>query len=237
MEIISRKEAEARGLKFFFTGKPCKHGHVSQRYCSSGVCAECSTMHNKIANSEGRYAETRKEWRERNIDTVSEQNRVRARLWHHNNKPRYRENNRRWANRNRDALRIYQQEWRDKNRDDVRAKRRAWKRGLKDNHLWSLKNRIGSLVRGSFKRRSLSKPSWTEEILGCSFEFFRQHIERQFLDGMTWDNRHLWHIDHIIPLATAETEDDVIALNHFTNLRPLWAEQNQEKKAKILFLI
>ena len=46
---------------------------------------------------------------------------------------------------------------------------------------------------------------------------------------MNWENRGLWHIDHIIPLATAKTEDEIIRLNHYTNLQPLWAIDNLKK--------
>ena len=50
---------------------------------------------------------------------------------------------------------------------------------------------------------------------------------------MTWENHGKWHIDHIIPLATAKTEKQVLKLNNYKNLRPLWAEDNLKKKAKI----
>jgi hypothetical protein len=68
----------------------------------------------------------------------------------------------------------------------------------------------------------------------CSFEEFFIHIESQFIDGMSWENRSLWHIDHIIPLATAKTEEEILRLNHYTNLRPLWALDNLKKGSKIL---
>ena len=50
---------------------------------------------------------------------------------------------------------------------------------------------------------------------------------------MTWENRSEWEIDHIIPLASATTEEDVIRLNHYTNLRPLWTIDNQSKRDKM----
>jgi hypothetical protein len=49
---------------------------------------------------------------------------------------------------------------------------------------------------------------------------------------MSWENRRLWHIDHIIPLALAKNEDQLIKLNHYTNLRPLWAKDNLVKSAR-----
>lgn len=54
---------------------------------------------------------------------------------------------------------------------------------------------------------------------------------------MTWANRHLWHIDHIVPMATATTEAEAIALNHFTNLRPVWGADNLAKGAKQTHLL
>lgn len=89
----------------------------------------------------------------------------------------------------------------------------------------------------ALKRNGFKKRSRANAILGCSWPEFVRHIELQFLAGMTWANRALWHIDHITPLATAKTDADVLALNHFTNLRPLWAVDNLEKRANITHLI
>jgi hypothetical protein len=49
---------------------------------------------------------------------------------------------------------------------------------------------------------------------------------------MSWDNKHLWHIDHIIPLSSAKTEDELKQLCHYTNLQPLWAADNIKKSNK-----
>lgn len=97
--------------------------------------------------------------------------------------------------------------------------------------------RVRSLIYGAFSRRGLRKSARTEAILGCTLVEFAVHIERQFLPGMTWENRHLWHLDHITPLGTANTEADVLALNHFTNLRPLWAPDNLAKSDTVTHLI
>ncbi len=93
------------------------------------------------------------------------------------------------------------------------------------------------LITDSFRRKGWKKNLKSVLILGCSLQDFRLHIERQFLPGMTWDNRSMWHIDHIVPMATAKTEQDVIALNHFTNLRPLWAIDNLKKGSKVEYLL
>ncbi len=91
---------------------------------------------------------------------------------------------------------------------------------------------IRNLINGSFKRNGFTKNSKTMQILGCSFDEFKSHIESQFKHGMSWDNRSEWHIDHIMPVSMAKTHDEVIRLNHFRNLRPLWAHENLSKSDK-----
>jgi hypothetical protein len=59
------------------------------------------------------------------------------------------------------------------------------------------------------------------------------HLESKFVDGMSWDNRSRWHIDHIMPLASAKTEEELVALCHYTNLQPLWAAENLRKSDKL----
>lgn len=97
--------------------------------------------------------------------------------------------------------------------------------------------RIKDLIRKSLTSRKFRKNNKSYEILGCSYDEFRNHIEKQFTNGMNWEKFGEIHIDHIVPLATAKTIDDVIALNHFTNLRPMWAKDNIKKSDNIEFLI
>ncbi len=71
------------------------------------------------------------------------------------------------------------------------------------------------------------------EIIGCDPKFLRAYIEARFLPGMTWENRHLWHIDHVFPVSRAKTKAEAIKLCHYTNLQPLWAGDNLAKADKI----
>jgi hypothetical protein len=50
---------------------------------------------------------------------------------------------------------------------------------------------------------------------------------------MNWDNRYLWDIDHIVPISLAESEGEMIILNHYSNLRPLWKTENEYKSDKV----
>ena len=73
-------------------------------------------------------------------------------------------------------------------------------------------------------------------MIGCSPQFLKEHLEKQFKDGMNWENYGLygWHIDHIIPLSSAQNEDDIYKLCHYTNLQPLWAKDNLSKGNRII---
>ena len=66
---------------------------------------------------------------------------------------------------------------------------------------------------------------------GCSADFMRAHIEKQFTRGMTWDNYGEWHIDHIMPCAQFDLSNQMHAdiCFNWQNLRPLWADENHAK--------
>lgn len=125
------------------------------------------------------------------------------------------------------------------NRAKVTQRQNDWaKAKLRADPVFALKKRIRSLIGNAFASIGCQKNSETQAILGCTWDEFRAHIERQFTAGMAWDRmgREI-HIDHIQPLATAASLQDIIALNHFTNLRPMWATDNIVKGAKVLTLI
>ena len=88
-------------------------------------------------------------------------------------------------------------------------------------------------VRKSFKRNGYTKKSRAHIILGTDWSVVKLHMESLFKEGMTWNNHGEWHIDHIIPISSGKTEDEVIKLCHYSNLQPLWAEENLLKSDKI----
>lgn len=95
--------------------------------------------------------------------------------------------------------------------------------------LYKLRSNIGTLIANALANQDYKKTARTAQILGCSFDEFYVHIQNQFVQGMSWDNRQLWHIDHIVPVSFAQTEQELIMLNHYTNLRPFWSNDNQSK--------
>jgi len=68
-------------------------------------------------------------------------------------------------------------------------------------------------------------------LLGCRVTELVQYLEAKFQPGMSWENRHLWHIDHIQALALFDLTDPLQCAQafHYTNLQPLWAADNLRK--------
>ena len=89
--------------------------------------------------------------------------------------------------------------------------------------------RLRGRLQRAFAVSKWNKNNTTGDMLGCSFKTAHDHIESQFTEGMSWANRSEWHIDHIMPLVSATTEEELIKLCHYTNLQPLWAEENIKK--------
>ena len=101
-----------------------------------------------------------------------------------------------------------------------------------------IKSRFRKMTCGAFRRRNkdwVRKGSKTENLLGADFFVVKEFLERQFLDGMTWDNYGTeWNIDHVIPLDAAGDDVEIInKLCFYQNLSPVWVKVNYRKGFKI----
>ena len=112
-----------------------------------------------------------------------------------------------------------------------RAIRRKERR--KNENLYGLVNDVRYRIWFYLKKNNITKKNRTFQIVGCSPQELKEHLENKFVSGMSWENRTEWHIDHIIPLSSAKTEEELYKLCHYTNLQPLWAEENLKKSNKI----
>lgn len=128
------------------------------------------------------------------------------------------------------CMQEYRKEWRKQNQtkrnEQIRERR-------KKDPLYKLKNNLRGRTYKAFRNKGYSKDTKTKEMLGVEWEVLKQHIQKQFTKGMNWSNQGQWHIDHIIPLASARTEEQLKKLCHYTNLQPLWAKENLSKSDKI----
>ena len=103
---------------------------------------------------------------------------------------------------------------------------------MNDDPLFKMSRYMRTRIYQAFAAGNYTKRSKTYHMLGCSFKTLQAYIEKLFTAGMSWDNQGKWHLDHILPLAAATTEEELIALSHHTNLQPLWAKDNISKGDK-----
>ncbi len=229
--INTRAEAKAQGLKYYFTGKPCVHGHLSEKLTSNSCCVECRRSDAfKLHQKEYAKSDRGKEYQK-----TSNKNKEYHRKYAQTDKSKigrieYR-NSPRGKESNKKCVRKHQQ----LNKKHILEQQREYVKNRRAiDPLYKLTENIRSLIRISIKNRGFKKSSKTANILGCSFEEFKIHIENQFTEGMTWENHGEWHYDHIYPVGKRRDEAHLIELNHYTNFQPLWADDNWTKGSKIL---
>jgi len=117
---------------------------------------------------------------------------------------------------------------REKSNEYVRNKR------LND-PIFKLKQNVRCRLRKYLKTASITKSKKTFDIVGYSPPELKEYLEKQFVDGMSWERMGKEiHIDHIIPLSSANNEDEIYKLCHYSNLQPLWAKDNLSKGSKLI---
>lgn len=144
------------------------------------------------------------------------------------------------AERIKEQKRIY----RLKNTERIKEYYKFWvKNKLKNDNLFKLSHLMRVSIRKVINKNNFTKKSRTYKILGCSFIEFKLYLESKFENWMNWDNHGLyngelnygWDIDHIIPLSSANNEEDLLKLCHYSNLQPLCSKINRDiKKDSIL---
>lgn len=218
------------------------------------VCNKCGiekdiTLFSKNKKCKGGYRtdckECQKRYRLDNIDQHRESNNK----WYDKNRrsPREKSNltekevRKIWYEKNKDRINKERREKRKKRTEQQIIKERVMhtqyvRKRYQEDSVYKILNCLRSRVGLAIKNQSSEKAFKTTELLGCSIEECRQHLEDQFVEGMSWDNHGVWHIDHIKPCASFDltNEDEQKQCFHYTNLQPLWAEENLRKSDKLL---
>lgn len=163
-----------------------------------------------------------KQYREANKDKANEY----SRQYHQANRDQINENKKQYYLDNIEEKREYNKKYRQSSKDKLNEYQRV--RRATD-PLFALSGRLRTRIGTPLRKNGYTKNSTTAQILGCSFEEFKKHIESLFTDGMSWENRDEWHLDHIKPVSLGSTEQEIIALNHYKNFQPLWALDNIRK--------
>lgn len=223
-----RSEAKKLGTKHYFTGKPCKHGHVDFRVTKDGRCVECNRE--RARRFSRLFPEVKKardrEYVARNKDKIAAQRVLKREERLAGQKA--------WRDRNPD----YSQKWKKANPEKVKATTKKMYERKKSDPKFRIEAAIRAGVNKGIRKGSKSARR-TFEVLGYSLDTLMQHLEKQFEPGMTWDNHGIrgWHIDHRIPLDAHnyETPDDIDFKKAWAlkNLKPMWGAENISKWTKL----
>lgn len=130
---------------------------------------------------------------------------------------------------NKEKLKQYNLDNKDKFNSYKRLKYHERKNDIQYILSKRLRSRLYDALKGNFKTGSAMSD------LGCSIDFLKEYLESKFQDGMTWPNYGLWHIDHVRPLSSFDLTDrnQLLEACNYTNLQPLWAEDNIKKGNKV----
>lgn len=200
----------------------------------SSVCLECARIEGNgyYHRTKSERSERIKENRRASYKNNKEVENNRSKIYKEKNKEQISEYNKKYKKENAGKFNKY----RINNVDKIRKYNRSYCGDrLQKDYLFKLSHYVRNIIRKSLKRNGYSKKSKTFEILGCSFEEFKFHIESKFEPWMSWENHGFyngqlefgWDIDHIIPLSIAKNEEELIRLNHYSNLQPLCSYLNR----------
>jgi hypothetical protein len=194
-----------------------------------------SYNHNWKRENRGRVKEYNKQYREENNHWILPQQREYKVL----NKEKCDAKRHEWWLKNRHIKnqknRIFMNEY--SKTPEGKEARKKYRESKKSDTEFMLRKNLAGCIREAIKKQASDKAYKSMELLGCTIEHVRDHLESQFTAGMTWDNmgRGGWHIDHIIPCAffdLTKPSHQKVCFN-YQNLQPMWESENCSKKDKI----
>lgn len=199
------------------------------------ICDECNfrgedtiyfTIKKKICNS---CIDIKKKEKDEKRKISKELKKIYLKKYNESNKDKKKEYNSNYYKNNKDKYKNYNKSKRKRKSYPYIKNRRSI------DPLYKLTCNIRNLIKNSVANQGYSKKSKTYEILCMTYDDFKIYIESKFLDGMSWNNYGEWHLDHIIPISMAKSEEEIILLNHYTNFQPLWAKDNLKKSNSLIF--
>jgi hypothetical protein len=153
-------------------------------------------------------------------------------------KEKRKERQKKYREENKEKVKNIKKNYYNKNKKTILEKQKKYRtKKCKNDINYKLRRIIRRRIYGVLiESKKANKSNKTFDLLGCNILEVREHLEKQFKDGMTWENHGEWHIDHIIPCASFDLTDPEQQKKcfHYTNIQPLWASENLSKGAKIL---
>jgi hypothetical protein len=174
-------------------------------------------------DNKGYVEEYRKKYYQENKESILEKKKD----YYQNNQEGILEKKKEYYEDNQEELKKKFKKYSKENRSKINERMSIYVKDRKEKDLlFKFRLNVRDLITKSIKKKGYTKKSKTHEILGIDYKSFKKYIENQFYDGMSWENRDEWDLDHIIPIASGENEEEILALNHYTNLQPLFRYEN-----------
>lgn len=216
-EVISRQQALDEGLKKYFTGKPCRKGHISQRTTCDRKCVFCVKLWNE-SNKEkcnGYY----KKWRDANPEKTKKQredfrakNPTYMKKWNEKNKERISIKLKEWRSNNLEKCKKLSKEYYKENKERLRPLRKKWRQ-----------NNKSKIKLYAAKKNSIRRSADGKFCIGDILKLY--NYQKMKCAGCLSCIKDKYHVDHIIPLARGGT-------NWPENIQLLCPSCNMQKHAK-----
>lgn len=206
-----------------------------------GFSYKCKDCH----NAENREYSSKPEYKKKQKDYILSHKEKRLEIQHkYNHSDKRKECDNRYKEKYPDRIRENGKKHRegDKYKSRIEKEKPQRRKRDKERRAEDVSYRIATNLRNRTKYALFAQDSpryyTDDEYLGCSPAFLRKYLESLFVEGMLWENYGFygWHIDHILPCASFNFKlpEEQKKCFHYTNLQPLWAEDNLRKSDKIL---
>jgi hypothetical protein len=252
-------------LKCNIEKKNCEfHKNTKSKDGLVPYCKECRKLISADYNKKysDKISIKRKKYKEDNPEKIKSINKISTKKYKSKNQDKLKLQSKLYREKNKDKEKERHKLYKEKNKDKIKeynSKNAEYIKNYKKNYYQKNKVIINEkmnekyhsdstfklicLIRGRINKflkiKNVGKNNSTFNMIGCSPLELKNHLEILFTEGMSWENHGLdgWHIDHIIPLSSAKTEEEIYQLCHYTNLQPLWAEDNLKKGDKLDYLL
>ena len=189
------------------------------KYYTYSYCKECEKLFFELNKENKKIVD--KKYREVHKEEIKQKRKNRQLVITQDEKEKQREYYKIYVKNNKEKLKT--------------ARNKYEKKKKEEDKVYRLKCQARHCIYMSFSKKGLLKSKNTECILGITMEKFYKHLLQTFKNnyGYEWDGIEKVHIDHILPLSIAKTEEEVIKLCYYTNLQLLKEKDNLEKRCKL----